>query len=223
MEDCRLHDYLPVQCDACGRTFCGEHFGYGAHGCAAGEAKRLQQSNVVMECSECGRPVVARRGQNPDAELARHIAKECGRTRRSRVCGVEKCKTREVVPIQCKSCLQYYCFEHRIELDHQCSNRKARITHPITTGNRRTAASAASAAKSKTPTAVAAAATAAKTMTKKKFVSSNKNVTPTRAKPLGDPNVPPELRIRLRIASPRTSHNCLLKKKRRMCFGSLCS
>ncbi|KAJ8908841.1 hypothetical protein NDN08_005545 [Rhodosorus marinus] len=125
VKDCRVHDYLPVSCNACRKVFCGEHFSYAAHGCVKGENRRKGLANSTLECTLCLKVVVVRKGEDPDAELARHIARGCGSQKKNQICNVTGCKTREIVPIQCKRCLKQYCFSHRIELDHECSGPPA--------------------------------------------------------------------------------------------------
>eukprot|EP00188_Purpureofilum_apyrenoidigerum_P002072 Plantae.Rhodophyta-Purpureofilum_apyrenoidigerum.ctg22341.p1 GENE.Plantae.Rhodophyta-Purpureofilum_apyrenoidigerum.ctg22341~~Plantae.Rhodophyta-Purpureofilum_apyrenoidigerum.ctg22341.p1 ORF type:complete len:341 (+),score=40.94 Plantae.Rhodophyta-Purpureofilum_apyrenoidigerum.ctg22341:58-1023(+) len=125
VRDCGVHDFLPVRCDACKGVFCTEHFGYTEHECKAGLLKRSTQANATTTCSECGELVVLRKNEDPDAEFARHIAQVCGRKTRNRMCEHEKCKVREVIPIECKTCQKTFCLPHRNELDHECTNARA--------------------------------------------------------------------------------------------------
>lgn len=120
---CKILDFLPLKCDACGNIYCKDHFQYGKHGCSAGVGKDVQ----VPVCPLCNRPVPSRRGDLPDVAVGDHIDRECQSDpaqakRKAYVnrCSVKGCKQREVIPVKCVHCNLNHCLKHRYPDDHRC-------------------------------------------------------------------------------------------------------
>uniref|UniRef100_A0A0E0B2G5 AN1-type domain-containing protein n=1 Tax=Oryza glumipatula TaxID=40148 RepID=A0A0E0B2G5_9ORYZ len=79
-EDCNQLDFLPFDCDGCGKTFCAEHRTYRDHGCA----RAADQGRTVVVCEACGDAIERRAGDgggDDAAVLEAHArsAGQCGR------------------------------------------------------------------------------------------------------------------------------------------------
>lgn len=120
--DCKRLDFLPMKCDACEGIFCVSHYNYETHSCP----KSYMRNNQVPICPLCNQPVPLKKGDLPDVGVNQHIENDCqdDRALKKRVyrnkCSFQKCKQRELVPINCPGCGFNYCLKHRHALDHQC-------------------------------------------------------------------------------------------------------
>uniref|UniRef100_A0A0E0M0S6 AN1-type domain-containing protein n=1 Tax=Oryza punctata TaxID=4537 RepID=A0A0E0M0S6_ORYPU len=72
-EDCNQLDFLPFDCDGCGKTFCAEHRTYRDHGCA----RAADQGRTVVVCEACAGAGAASKAAGA-AAVARS-AGQCGR------------------------------------------------------------------------------------------------------------------------------------------------
>ncbi|XP_070197478.1 AN1-type zinc finger protein 2A-like isoform X2 [Littorina saxatilis] len=120
---CQQLDFLPMNCDACGKTFCKDHIGYSTHSCP----KSYQKDNQVPVCPLCNTPCPVQKGVAPDVIVGRHIDNDCqsdsAKQRRkiyTNKCSLKTCKKKELVPVTCDKCHQNFCLRHRNELDHDC-------------------------------------------------------------------------------------------------------
>uniref|UniRef100_F6R192 AN1-type zinc finger protein 2A n=1 Tax=Ciona intestinalis TaxID=7719 RepID=F6R192_CIOIN len=120
---CNLLDFLPMQCDACEKIFCKDHFHYDHHKCESSYKKDVQ----VPVCPLCGKPVPVPRGETPDIKVGEHIDRDCQsdpakkkRKAYSNRCSAPKCKQHELMPVICNDCRLNYCLRHRHPLDHNC-------------------------------------------------------------------------------------------------------
>ncbi|KAL5200899.1 hypothetical protein ABZP36_035253 [Zizania latifolia] len=121
-EDCNQLDFLPFDCDGCGKVFCAEHRTYGGHGCA----RAADQGRTVVVCEACGDAIERRAGDGSDAAVleahARSQRCDPARKRKPR-CPVRRCK--ETLTFSntsvCKGCDQKVCLRHRFPADHGCA------------------------------------------------------------------------------------------------------
>ncbi|XP_025085522.1 AN1-type zinc finger protein 2A-like isoform X1 [Pomacea canaliculata] len=121
--ECKQLDFLPMKCDACGKTFCKDHIQYDTHGCP----ESYRKDNQVPVCPLCNSPCPVKKGQSPDIVVGQHIDNECqsdpAKQRRkvfTNRCSVKSCKQKELVPVLCENCHKNFCLRHRHEQDHNC-------------------------------------------------------------------------------------------------------
>jgi len=126
---CRQIDFLPVNCDACQKTFCSDHFTYSKHNCPSAYKKDVQ----VPVCPLCSAPVPAKRGEIPDVAVSLHIDNDCAsdpavkkRKIYTNRCSKKGCKVKELIPVNCDSCHLNHCLTHRHPQDHSCGGPAAR-------------------------------------------------------------------------------------------------
>jgi len=126
---CRQIDFLPVNCDACQKTFCSDHFTYSKHNCPSAYKKDVQ----VPVCPLCSAPVPAKRGEIPDVAVSLHIDNDCAsdpavkkRKIYTNRCSKKGCKVKELIPVNCNSCHLNHCLTHRHPQDHSCGGPAAR-------------------------------------------------------------------------------------------------
>ena len=108
--DCRQLDFLPVKCDGCKKKFCVQHWKYEGHNCATPKLKDVQ----VPVCPLCDKPVPSKPGANPNEAVSRHLDRDCQRDqKRNPKCSKVKCKTRELIKVDCDQCGLNFCLKHR--------------------------------------------------------------------------------------------------------------
>ena len=129
-EFCHQIDFLPMQCKACKKHFCSEHFKYEAHRCTESEKFNFK----VPVCEICSKPIEFKRGRDLDLCLAEHLEKclrindetENGNKvtnekKPTKKCSFEGCRSKEnVFKFECESCSQVFCNKHRIPEVHNC-------------------------------------------------------------------------------------------------------
>ncbi|KAI0755046.1 hypothetical protein C8Q80DRAFT_406272 [Daedaleopsis nitida] len=126
---CHLVDFLPFKCQHCAEPFCGEHFLPTAHACAKYDAAK--HDRVAPSCPLCNTPVAVPAGQDPNIRMERHINTGCsvmtGRKANptNPTCARSKCGKVLFSPIQCGSCKQQFCPQHRFPKDHICAAANA--------------------------------------------------------------------------------------------------
>jgi len=121
--DCRQLDFLPVKCDGCKKKFCVQHWKYEGHNCATPKLKDVQ----VPVCPLCDKPVPSKPGANPNEAVSRHLDRDCQRDqKRNPKCSKVKCKTRELIKVDCDQCGLNFCLKHRHPQDHECSGKSTR-------------------------------------------------------------------------------------------------
>ncbi|KAG8056637.1 hypothetical protein GUJ93_ZPchr0002g26607 [Zizania palustris] len=121
-EDCNQLDFLPFDCDGCGKVFCAEHRKYEGHGCA----RAAGQGRTVVVCEACGDAIERRAGDGSDAAVleahARSQRCDPAKKRKPR-CPVRRCK--ETLTFSntcvCRGCDQKVCLRHRFPADHSCA------------------------------------------------------------------------------------------------------
>uniref|UniRef100_A0A0E0ERT5 AN1-type domain-containing protein n=1 Tax=Oryza meridionalis TaxID=40149 RepID=A0A0E0ERT5_9ORYZ len=125
-EDCNQLDFLPFDCDGCGRTFCAEHRTYRDHGCA----RAADQGRTVVVCEACGDAIERRAGDGDDAAVleAHARSRRCDPARKRKPrCPVPRCK--ETLTFSntsgCKGCGHKVCLKHRFPADHACAGAGA--------------------------------------------------------------------------------------------------
>ncbi|XP_046853168.1 AN1-type zinc finger protein 2A-like [Xenia sp. Carnegie-2017] len=128
LASCKRLDFLPMNCDACNKTFCSEHISYNTHNCQSAYKKDVQ----VPVCPLCNKPIPVKRGEPPDIKVGEHIDRDClsdpakeNRKLNANRCSAKGCKKRELVPITCPSCRRNYCLRHRHPQDHNCTTAKS--------------------------------------------------------------------------------------------------
>lgn len=121
---CRLLDFLPMKCDACGQIFCKDHLHYDDHNCSSSYKKNIQ----VPVCPLCNQPIPVSRDQVPDIAVSAHIENNCQIRKKEKVfsnrCNKPKCKKKELVPLVCDTCKLNFCLTHRHSADHDCQGPK---------------------------------------------------------------------------------------------------
>ncbi|KAF9241110.1 hypothetical protein BU15DRAFT_87346 [Melanogaster broomeanus] len=132
---CLLVDFLPLKCQHCSQSFCGEHYLVTAHACPKYD-ERIH-NRVAPSCPLCNSPVAIPQGEDPNIRMEKHISTECsvmtGRSSRSRtqpVCARGKCGKVLYAPISCNSCRKQYCPQHRFPNDHGCSSPSSNTASP---------------------------------------------------------------------------------------------
>jgi len=120
---CQQLDFLPMNCDCCGKLFCGDHITYSSHSCT----ESYKKDNKIPVCPLCNLPCPVRKGELADTVVSRHIESDCqsdpARERRkvyTNRCSKKGCKVKELIPVQCESCRLNFCLKHRHEQDHTC-------------------------------------------------------------------------------------------------------
>lgn len=120
---CKQLDFLPMKCDACGKTFCKDHIHYNTHSCP----ESYRKDNQVPVCPLCNTPCPVKKGETPDVVVGRHVDNDCqsdsAKQRRkiyTNKCSLKSCKQKELIPVTCDKCHMNFCLRHRNELDHEC-------------------------------------------------------------------------------------------------------
>jgi len=123
---CRQLDFLPVKCDGCKKSFCGQHWTYEGHTCPSPKLKDVQ----VPVCPLCDKPVPSKPGSLPDEAVSRHLDRDCRVDQKKNPrCSKVKCKIRELIRVDCDQCGLNYCLKHRHPQDHECPGKsKASMT-----------------------------------------------------------------------------------------------
>jgi len=117
---CRQLDFLPVKCDGCKKSFCGQHWTYEGHNCSTPRLKDVQ----VPVCPLCDKPVPSKPGALPDEAVSRHLDRDCrADQKRNPRCSKTKCKVRELIRVDCNQCGLNFCLKHRHPQDHECSGK----------------------------------------------------------------------------------------------------
>jgi len=107
---CRQLDFLPVKCDGCKKSFCGQHWTYEGHNCSTPRLKDVQ----VPVCPLCDKPVPSKPGALPDEAVSRHLDRDCrADQKRNPRCSKTKCKVRELIRVDCNQCGLNFCLKHR--------------------------------------------------------------------------------------------------------------
>ncbi|KAI0823928.1 hypothetical protein BC628DRAFT_1323586 [Trametes gibbosa] len=129
---CLVVDFLPFKCQHCTHAFCGDHFLPTAHHCDKYDAAKLDR--VAPSCPLCNTPVAIPPGQDPNIRMELHINTQCsvmtGRPNKPKstpTCARPKCKKVLFAPIQCASCKQQYCPQHRFPQDHSCAQVQSAV------------------------------------------------------------------------------------------------
>merc|ERR1711907_725853 len=70
--DCRVLDFLPVQCTECNKFYCPQHSTFEAHGCE-------RPGKTAPSCPLCTRAIHVRKeeGESLDQAMDRHIESGC--------------------------------------------------------------------------------------------------------------------------------------------------
>ncbi|NP_001106261.2 AN17 [Zea mays] len=120
--DCNQLDFLPFDCDGCGKVFCAAHRTYGDHGCA----KAADQGRTVVVCPDCGDAIERLvPGQGEREILEAHVrSRRCdpGKKRKPR-CPARRCREQLTFSNtqDCKGCGRKVCLKHRFPADHDCA------------------------------------------------------------------------------------------------------
>ncbi|KRX25309.1 AN1-type zinc finger protein 2B [Trichinella nelsoni] len=74
----------------------------------------------------------------PDVAVSEHIDRDCQsdpalakRKIYVNKCSVKNCKQRELVPVECPKCHKNFCFKHRHNADHECSQSSPNSTSAL--------------------------------------------------------------------------------------------
>ncbi|KIL63229.1 hypothetical protein M378DRAFT_164746 [Amanita muscaria Koide BX008] len=124
-EHCLLVDFLPIKCQHCRKSFCGDHFKVEAHHCQHYDESKYNR--VAPNCPMCNVPVAIKPGQDPNIRMEEHLDKECAvmtgkaPSKSMPTCGRGNCKKVLYTPIKCDKCRKDFCATHRFPKDHNCS------------------------------------------------------------------------------------------------------
>eukprot|EP00933_Yihiella_yeosuensis_P053616 TRINITY_DN51890_c0_g1_i1.p1 TRINITY_DN51890_c0_g1~~TRINITY_DN51890_c0_g1_i1.p1 ORF type:complete len:193 (+),score=22.71 TRINITY_DN51890_c0_g1_i1:69-581(+) len=120
---CRQQDLLPLQCNACGKTYCSNHFSYEAHSCPKG---RKETDKRVIVCPLCQEAIPLPFGEDENEVWERHFSTTC-RPKTTAATGPPRCPVRgckEKLTFSnsctCDKCKLKVCLKHRYEEDHEC-------------------------------------------------------------------------------------------------------
>lgn len=123
---CMQKDFLPVTCDACGKSYCGSHFKYEAHSCPKGRADKDKR---VIVCPICTEAVPLPAGEDANAIWEAHAASgKCHAPPPPKPkCPVSGCKSKltAINSVTCGSCGQKVCMTHRFEDSHECRPQRS--------------------------------------------------------------------------------------------------
>jgi predicted nucleic acid binding AN1-type Zn finger protein len=122
--DCNQLDFLPFDCDGCGKVFCAAHRSYRDHGCA----KAADQGRTVVVCPDCGDAIERLvPGQDEREILAAHArSRRCDPAKKRKPrCPARRCKEQLTFSNthDCKGCGRKVCLKHRFPADHDCAAR----------------------------------------------------------------------------------------------------
>ncbi|CAH8864449.1 unnamed protein product [Trichobilharzia szidati] len=105
-EDCKQLDFLPINCELCGRIFCKTHSSLTAHNCPISNSSYPQES--ISHSQYC------------DADN--------GEDNTGNVCDFHQCGERQLVLLTCEACNGNFCISHKQKEVHECpfleSNQK---------------------------------------------------------------------------------------------------
>ncbi|KAL1232622.1 AN1-type zinc finger protein 2B [Trichinella spiralis] len=131
---CRRLDFLPIKCDECSKLFCKDHYEYSRHACPFAGRKDC----CLPVCPLCSQSVSCPRDFPPDVAVSEHIDRDCQsdpalakRKIYVNKCSVKNCKQRELVPVECPKCHKNFCFKHRHNADHECSQSSPNSTSTL--------------------------------------------------------------------------------------------
>lgn len=120
-EDCNQLDFLPFDCDGCGKVFCAEHRTYRDHGCA----RAADQGRTVVVCEACGDAIERKAGETDGDILEAHArSRRCDPARKRKPrCPVRRCNQTLTFSntSDCKGCGQKVCLKHRFPAAHECT------------------------------------------------------------------------------------------------------
>mmetsp|Transcript_42909 Transcript_42909/g.96885 ORF Transcript_42909/g.96885 Transcript_42909/m.96885 type:complete len:176 (+) Transcript_42909:91-618(+) len=123
---CRQRDFLPLQCEGCGKDYCSLHFKFEAHGCAQGKAARSARDRRVIVCPLCSAAVPLPAGEDENAVWERHAASGSCRPAAAPAakprCPVQGCKEKltSINSYTCGDCGMKVCMKHRFSDLHPC-------------------------------------------------------------------------------------------------------
>ncbi|PKU72167.1 zinc finger AN1 and C2H2 domain-containing stress-associated protein 16 [Dendrobium catenatum] len=127
VEDCKLIDFLPFNCDRCNQVFCLQHKSYTKHPCPLTN----QIDVTVLICPLCAQRVHLHPNEDPNITWDIHVNCECDPSNyqnatKKKLCPVPGCKEPLAFSntIRCKDCTLEHCLRHRFALDHECSGPK---------------------------------------------------------------------------------------------------
>eukprot|EP00440_Ansanella_granifera_P035809 gb/GFBE01038844.1/.p1 GENE.gb/GFBE01038844.1/~~gb/GFBE01038844.1/.p1 ORF type:complete len:182 (+),score=34.33 gb/GFBE01038844.1/:1-546(+) len=120
---CRQQDMLPFQCDACGKTYCSEHFSYDDHSCPKG---RKDRDRRVIVCPLCTAAVPLPYGEDENLVWERHATNGLCQPKevekKPNRCPAKGCKEKLTLTNSCNcgTCGIKVCLKHRYEDQHEC-------------------------------------------------------------------------------------------------------
>eukprot|EP00350_Pseudokeronopsis_sp_OXSARD2_P007852 CAMPEP_0170541992 /NCGR_PEP_ID=MMETSP0211-20121228/1563_1 /TAXON_ID=311385 /ORGANISM="Pseudokeronopsis sp., Strain OXSARD2" /LENGTH=134 /DNA_ID=CAMNT_0010844917 /DNA_START=40 /DNA_END=444 /DNA_ORIENTATION=+ len=128
---CHQQDFLPFQCDACNKIFCGNHRRQEDHNCTIALD---YDSNYVIICPICSDRLKMKGTDNADTLWNSHMSSgQCKPGQKkptvsdpelsNKKCQAEKCYTKlnSINYFKCPGCLKEVCMTHRYEDKHQCT------------------------------------------------------------------------------------------------------
>ncbi|CAO3630697.1 unnamed protein product [Cunninghamella echinulata] len=122
-----MHNFLPINCPYCSKSFCGPHRLPSEHQCIEYESHDKQ----VIQCSKC-QLLVFQPHMPIENMLKEHQSSNCKkylypikRVFNSKVtkCAIENCKDFDprIGASHCNDCNRDFCLKHRYPTTHQCS------------------------------------------------------------------------------------------------------
>lgn len=127
VDDCKLIDFLPFNCDQCKKVFCLQHRSYTSHLCPNANDKDV----TVLICPLCSKGVRLVSNQDPNITWDVHVNTDCDPSNyrasaKKKRCPVPRCKELLTFSnkIRCRDCTQEHCLKHRFGPDHKCPGPK---------------------------------------------------------------------------------------------------
>ncbi|ONK75371.1 uncharacterized protein A4U43_C03F16130 [Asparagus officinalis] len=127
VDDCKLIDFLPFDCDRCKKVFCLQHRSYNTHKCPNADDNDV----TVLICPLCATGVRLIPNQDPNITWDIHVNTDCDpsnfqRATKKKQCPVPGCKELLTFSntIRCRDCTREHCLKHRFGLDHKCPGPK---------------------------------------------------------------------------------------------------
>lgn len=150
VEHCHQLDFLPFKCDACGKTYCQDHFAHAHHDCPHADRSSAQ----VVLCPICQQSIRMQQGEDPNVTWERHFTQACSQVPQAAKKGPKRCPVpgcKEQLGLsnkfECQRCGQTVCMRHRMQEDHPC--QVARPKAGAATSSGRPAAAPTSAGRSR--------------------------------------------------------------------------
>ncbi|XP_020578654.1 zinc finger AN1 and C2H2 domain-containing stress-associated protein 16-like [Phalaenopsis equestris] len=127
VEECKLIDFLPFNCDRCDQVFCLRHRSYTKHPCPVAN----QIDMTLLICPLCAQGVRLLPNEDPDITWDTHVNCDCDpstyqKPSKKKLCPATECNETLFFSntIRCKNCNQDHCLRHKFAANHNCTGPK---------------------------------------------------------------------------------------------------